>query len=90
MVGKSNGTYSSTRKFLPKTKITKDEAKDDKSPEKQRKEIQKLSYDGQVLRIINLQRTIKDYPYISCKFFQILIMRKCSIQSSGQKTILLS
>ena len=56
MVGKSNGTYSSTRKFLPKTKITKDEAKKMINRLKNKGKRFKLSYDGQVLRIINLPK----------------------------------
>lgn len=85
MVGKSNGTFSSTRKFLPKTKITKDEAKKMINRLKNKGKRFKLSYDGQVLRIINLPKNYKDYPYILASF-QILIMRrKCGIQSSGPK-----
>ena len=68
MVGKSNGTYSSTRKFLPKTKITKDEAKKMINRLKNKGKRFKLSYDGQVLRIINLPKNYKDYPYILASF----------------------
>ena len=68
MVGKSNGTYSSTRKFLPKTKITKDEAKKMMNRLKNKGKRFKLSYDGQVLRIINLPKNYKDYPYILASF----------------------
>ena len=68
MVGKSDGTYSSTRKFLPKTKITKDEAKKMMNRLKNKGKRFKLSYDGQVLRIINLPKNYKDYPYILASF----------------------
>lgn len=68
MVGKSNGTYSSTRKFLPKTKITKDEAKKMINRLKNKGKRFKLSYDGQVLRIINRPKNYKDYPYILASF----------------------
>ena len=68
MVGKSDGTYSSTRKFLPKTKITKDEAKKMINRLKNKGKRFKLSYDGQVLRIINLPKNYKDYPYILASF----------------------
>lgn len=68
MVGKSNGTFSSTRKFLPKTKITKDEAKKMINRLKNKGKRFKLSYDGQVLRIINLPKNYKDYPYILASF----------------------
>lgn len=68
MVGKSNGTYSSTRKFLPKTKTTKDEAKKMINRLKNKGKRFKLSYDGQVLRIINLPKNYKDYPYILASF----------------------
>ena len=68
MVGKSDGTYSSTRKFLPKTKITRDEAKKMMNRLKNKGKRFKLSYDGQVLRIINLPKNYKDYPYILASF----------------------
>ena len=68
MVGKSDGTYSSTRKFLPKTKITKNEAKKMINRLKNKGKRFKLSYDGQVLRIINLPKNYKDYPYILASF----------------------
>ena len=68
MVGKSDGTYSSTRKFLPKTKITKGEAKKMINRLKNKGKRFKLSYDGQVLRIINLPKNYKDYPYILASF----------------------
>mgnify|MGYP000662778805 CR=1 FL=1 len=68
MVGKNDGTYSSTRKFLPKIKITKDEAKKMMNRLKNKGKRFKLSYDGQVLRIINLPKNYKDYPYILASF----------------------
>ena len=85
MVGKSNGTYSSTRKFLPKTKITKDEAKKMINRLKNKGKRFKLSYDGQVLRIINLPKNYKDYPYILASFPNSYYEKKMSISKQRTK-----
>ena len=85
MVGKSNGTYSSTRKFLPKTKITKDEAKKMMNRLKNKGKRFKLSYDGQVLRIINLPKNYKDYPYILASFPNSYYEKKMSISKQRTK-----
>ena len=85
MVGKSNGTYSSTRKFLPKTKITKDEAKKMINRLKNKGKRFKLSYDGQVLRIINLPKNYKDYPYILASFPNSYYEKKMNISKQRTK-----
>ena len=85
MVGKSNGTYSSTRKFLPKTKITKDEAKKMMNRLKNKGKRFKLSYDGQVLRIINLPKNYKDYPYILASFPNSYYEKKMNISKQRTK-----
>lgn len=85
MVGKSDGTYSSTRKFLPKTKITKDEAKKMINRLKNKGKRFKLSYDGQVLRIINLPKNYKDYPYILASFPNSYYEKKMSISKQRTK-----
>ena len=85
MVGKSDGTYSSTRKFLPKTKITKDEAKKMMNRLKNKGKRFKLSYDGQVLRIINLPKNYKDYPYILASFPNSYYEKKMSISKQRTK-----
>lgn len=85
MVGKGNGTYSSTRKFLPKTKITKDEAKKMINRLKNKGKRFKLSYDGQVLRIINLPKNYKDYPYILASFPNSYYEKKMNISKQRTK-----
>lgn len=85
MVGKSNGTYSSTRKFLPKTKITKNEAKKMINRLKNKGKRFKLSYDGQVLRIINLPKNYKDYPYILASFPNSYYEKKMNISKQRTK-----
>ena len=85
MVGKSDGTYSSTRKFLPKTKITKDEAKKMINRLKNKGKRFKLSYDGQVLRIINLPKNYKDYPYILASFPNSYYEKKMNISKQRTK-----
>lgn len=85
MVGKSNGTYSSTRKFLPKTKITRDEAKKMMNRLKNKGKRFKLSYDGQVLRIINLPKNYKDYPYILASFPNSYYEKKMNISKQRTK-----
>lgn len=85
MVGKSDGTYSSTRKFLPKTKITKDEAKKMINRLKNKGKRFKLSYDGQVLRIINLPKNYKDYPYILASFPNSYYEKKMNISKHRTK-----
>lgn len=85
MVGKSDGTYSSTRKFLPKTKITKDEAKKMMNRLKNKGKRFKLSYDGQVLRIINLPKNYKDYPYILASFPNSYYEKKMNISKQRTK-----
>ena len=85
MVGKSDGTYSSTRKFLPKTKITKNEAKKMINRLKNKGKRFKLSYDGQVLRIINLPKNYKDYPYILASFPNSYYEKKMNISKQRTK-----
>lgn len=85
MVGKSDGTYSSTRKFLPKTKITRDEAKKMMNRLKNKGKRFKLSYDGQVLRIINLPKNYKDYPYILASFPNSYYEKKMNISKQRTK-----
>ena len=84
-VGKSDGTYSSTRKFLPKTKITKNEAKKMINRLKNKGKRFKLSYDGQVLRIINLPKNYKDYPYILASFPNSYYEKKMNISKQRTK-----
>ena len=73
------------RKFLPKTKITKDEAKKMINRLKNKGKRFKLSYDGQVLRIINLPKNYKDYPYILASFPNSYYEKKMSISKQRTK-----
>ena len=54
MIGKSNGKYSQSRKFLPTSKITKSEATKLVNRLSDTSKRFKLTYDGQLTRTVNL------------------------------------
>ena len=68
MVGKSNGTYSQSRKFEPKGYVTVGDANNIANRVKSKSKRIKLSYDGQVIRTTNLPKNYKKYPYILASF----------------------
>ncbi len=89
MVGKSDGTYSAPGNFCQRQKITRDEAKKMMNRLKNKGKRFKLSYDGQVLRIINLPKNYKDYPYILASFPNSYYEKKMWYTKQRTKTILL-
>ncbi len=68
MIGKSNGKYSQSRKFLPTSKITKSEATKLVNRLSDTSKRFKLTYDGQLTRTVNLPNNYKEYPYILASF----------------------
>lgn len=68
MIGKSNGKYSQSRKFLPTSKITKSEATKLVNRLSDTSKRFKLTYDGQLTRTVNLPKNYKEYPYILASF----------------------
>ena len=68
MVGKSNGTYSQSRKFEPKSYLTVSEANTMTDRIKSKSKRIKLSYDGQVIRTTNLPKNYKSFSYILASF----------------------
>lgn len=68
MIGKSNGKYSQSRKFLPTSKITKSEAAKLVNRLSDTSKRFKLTYDGQLTRTVNLPKNYKEYPYILASF----------------------
>lgn len=68
MVGKSNGTYSQSRKFEPKSYLTVSEANTMADRIKSKSKRIKLSYDGQVIRTTNLPKNYKSFSYILASF----------------------
>ncbi len=68
MIGKSNGTYSQSRKLSPKAKVSSSEAKTYVSRLKTKTKRIKVTWDGQVTRTKNLPKNYKKYPYILASF----------------------
>lgn len=64
MVGDSNGKYSSSRAFKPKSKVTKKEAEVYVKRLFHVKQRKKMSPDGQLIRTNSLPKNAKRYPYI--------------------------
>lgn len=68
MIGVSNGKYSQDRKFSPTKKITKSQASTLVKRLCDTSKRFKLTYDGQLMRTINLPKNYKEYPYILASF----------------------
>ena len=68
MVGKSNGSYTQTRKFNPKGYLTVGDANNIANRIKSKSKRIKLSYDGQVIRTTNLPKNYKNFSYILASF----------------------
>lgn len=81
IIGKSNGTYSTNRKFNPNNKITKVYAKQLVSMIKNRSKRYQISPDGQLIRTTNLPKLAEFYPYILASYpnsyydWQFMFMR---------------
>lgn len=68
MVGNSNGSYTQDRTFKPKEKLLLSEAKKVAERVKTKSKRLKLSYDGQLIRTVNLPSNSKNYSYILASF----------------------
>lgn len=64
MIGFREQTYSKSRKVLPDTFITPEEAKVIVARVKDKKKRRKISWDGQLIREKDLPKNKKDYKYI--------------------------
>lgn len=83
MVGSSNGTYTHSRKFEPKSYLTVSEANSIAKRIKSKSKRIKLSYDGQVIRTTNLPKNYKKYDYILASYPNSFYEHKFNYQVSN-------
>lgn len=68
IIGKSNGVYSTDRKFNPKNKVTVAYAKQLVNKIRDKESRHQVSPDGQLIRTTNLPKMAEFYPYILASY----------------------